>query len=182
MVAIQLPLDLIERVARALKKGGRREVGGMLMGEHLGEGWFRIADLSVQTSRGGAACFVRDPREHKAFIKDFFERTGHDFARFNYLGEWHSHPNHLPLPSDTDRDSMRRIVENEGNSPFFAILIVFRMDGGRVAMNATAYRRNAAPEEVDLIIEGGEATDASFLSRVKRKVARMLGLEKSTTS
>ena len=99
--------------------------------------------------------------------------------RFNYLGEWHSHPNHLPLPSDTDRDSMREIVEGDENSPFFAVLIIFRMDGRRVEMNATVYRRNAAPEEVDLIIERTKAIDASFLTRLKQKIARVLHIETS---
>lgn len=180
MIAIHLPFELVVRVAGALKKARQREVGGMLMGEHLGESRFRIVDLSIQTSGGGKACFVRDPRKHEAFIKNFFERTGKDFTRFNYLGEWHSHPNHLPLPSRTDRDSMREIVEGSDSSPLFAILIIFRMDRQQVAMNATAYRRDVAPEDVDLIIEHTEAIDASLLSRIKQRVACLLRIGKST--
>jgi hypothetical protein len=53
---------------------------------------------------------------------NFFER----YRRFNYLGEWHSHPSFSVQPSFEDIESMTDIVENGNSTITFAVpLIVF---------------------------------------------------------
>src|SRR5262245_2536321 len=97
-----VPTRIARRLARELRRAGHREIGGVLMGEHIGDDAFRVADMTVQRSGGSQTCFVRRPHEHKRALDRFFERTGGDYARFNYLGEWHSHPSFAPVPSGTD--------------------------------------------------------------------------------
>lgn len=88
---------------------------------------FRVVDLSVQRSGGSTATFVRDPADHEAQLKSFFARTKDDFTRFNYLGEWHSHPLFVPIPSETDRHSMQSIVENPDVGASFLVLLVVKL-------------------------------------------------------
>ena len=45
-------------------------------------------------------------------IASFFDRVNHEYVRFNYIGEWHSHPSFEPEPSTKDDLSMQDIVED----------------------------------------------------------------------
>jgi hypothetical protein len=65
-------------------------------------------DISFQKRGGTFAHFVRDPTHHKAFLTDFFASTGKDYKRFNYLGEWHSHPSSRRSCGDRPRRAHRR--------------------------------------------------------------------------
>ncbi len=105
-----LPTSIIDRFRSELRRGNWGEIGGVLVGEHIADETFRIVDVSVQRSGGTAAHFVRDPEKAKAFLSEWFKRTDNNFARFNYIGEWHSHPSFHPLPSMEDHQTMWDIV------------------------------------------------------------------------
>ena len=129
---LQIHPNTLARLTRELAQAGRREIGGVLVGEHLDRNTFRIADLSVQRHGGEEACFVRRPAHHKGFLDDFFARTGDAYDRFNYLGEWHSHPSFSTEPSGTDLLQMHEIVNDGPSGPPFAILL-----GGLTFVTAT---------------------------------------------
>ena len=93
-----LPTQVTKRLRQELRRAKAREIGGLLMGEHVRDDVFRVVDISVQRSGGSQTHFVRDPSSHAAQLDAFFARTGNDFTRFNYLGEWHSHPTFEPAP------------------------------------------------------------------------------------
>lgn len=97
------------------------------MGEHISESTFRVVDFSVQRGGGSHAHFVRDPKEHVAQLAAFFEHTGADFTRFNYLGEWHSHPSFPPSPSVSDIAEMVRLVDDPEVGASFAVLLIIRL-------------------------------------------------------
>ena len=137
---ILLPHDVAEKLVSALQDAGRREIGGVLMGEHVSEGVFRIRDLTVQRRGGTFASFVREVRAVLAPLRRFFHETGHDYARYNYLGEWHSHPSFTTEPSGKDSESMWRIVEDPTVGAHFAVLVIVRLaDAGELEGSATAY-------------------------------------------
>ncbi len=54
----------------------------------------------------------------------FFCETGHQYDRFNYLGEWHSHPRFPVTPSAQDVESMVDLVNGERGIDFAVLLIV----------------------------------------------------------
>ncbi|MAB12490.1 MULTISPECIES: Mov34/MPN/PAD-1 family protein [Alphaproteobacteria] len=120
---IEFPASLRRRMRRRLWWAGRREIGGILMAEQIAPGHFRLADFSVDDQTGGAAHFVRSTEYHQAALRSFFARTGDDYRRYNYLGEWHSHPRFPVIPSVDDCCSMRELVESE-RSIDFAILLI----------------------------------------------------------
>ena len=147
----------------ALSKARRREIGGILMAEQIGAGQFRIIDFSVDTVTGSAAHFVRSVGHHKAALDSFFEKTGSQFSRFNYLGEWHSHPNHLPIPSSTDIAAMEDLVAGERDIPFAMLLIVRITWWRRLLLSATLFQQGAAPQPVEVsdIIEERDHEETS---------------------
>jgi len=119
--------EVEQRIRLALRKAGRREIGGMLMAEQLSPDHFRIVDFSVDGFSGSHTLFRRDPQIHRATLDDFFDRTGRDYERFNYLGEWHSHPSFSVRPSAEDVATMTDIVQSPGSPITFAMLLIVRL-------------------------------------------------------
>lgn len=124
MVTISLPSDQRTRFRNCLRRAGKREIGGILMGEQVAPDHFRIVDFSVDATTGTAAHFVRSPDHHAEALATFFQKTGADFRRFNYLGEWHSHPSFPVRPSQQDLMSMQSLVDGERDIDFSALMIV----------------------------------------------------------
>lgn len=109
---ILLAPPILKRLRRELRRAGNREIGGLLMGEDLGNGDFRVVEISVQRSGGTEACFIRNPKGHQTELDTFFARTGNNYSRFNYLGEWHSHPSFTATPSAPDLATMLSLVND----------------------------------------------------------------------
>jgi len=61
-------------------------------------------------------------------LQSFFQNTNNQFTRFNYLGEWHSHPSYSTEPSSTDYQTMWEIVEDSTIGANFAVLIIVKLD------------------------------------------------------
>ncbi len=149
-----LPIRIVESLRRELR-GRLREIGGVLVGEHVEDETFRIVDISVQLSGGTAAHFVRDPIQAKAFLDNFFQRTGYDYRRFNYIGEWHSHPRFMPLPSGEDCTTMLDLIHDPAVGVNFAVLIIARLRlWSGMQLSATVFRKGCASEPVQVEIEG----------------------------
>lgn len=148
---VRFPKILHKRMVKALAKAGRREIGGVLMAEQIEPGTFVVVDFSIDSVTGSAAHFVRSVDHHAKVLKEFYEKTGDDYRRFNYLGEWHSHPNHLPLPSSVDISSMEQLIHSERNIPFAMLLIVKREWWRRIECSASLFQRGSAPEPIEFI-------------------------------
>ena len=173
-----LPLDIAGRLASELRRAGHREIGGLLMGEHVEGEVFRIVDISVQRQGGNSVCFVRRPKDHAAALDDFFQRTERDYVRFNYLGEWHSHPSFHATPSGQDLRAMQEIAEDPAVGVNFVVLLIVR-NRSRSAMeaSATAFRAGASPTVVKLKTEGAAGAIVAPSKRsLVAQVRRLLGL------
>jgi len=148
--------QIIKRLKRELRRAGGREIGGLLMGEHVSEEVFHVVDISVQHAGGSHSCFIRNPSDHKIQLERFFAQTGNDYARFNYLGEWHSHPSFEPVPSSTDVQTMQSIVDDPNVGVNFLVLLIPKLGSRkRFEATATAFRARTLPLSVLLL----EASD-----------------------
>lgn len=124
---IELAPEIDQRLRKALREAGRREIGGMLFAEQLAPARFRLMDFSMDQFSGSHTKFRRDPAMHQEAWEKFFEQTGREFSRFNYLGEWHSHPSFPVQPSMEDMETMFDIVENKNTAITFALLLIVRL-------------------------------------------------------
>lgn len=139
MLNLILPPDLIQVILAALREAGQREIGGILMAEHVGPNEFKVCELTVHR-RGAIASFVRLIEDAVGKLRQFFQRTDHDYKRFNYLGEWHSHPLFEPTPSKTDDISMLEIVQDKSVGANFVVLLIVKLDtNGQLAGTAHTY-------------------------------------------
>jgi [CysO sulfur-carrier protein]-S-L-cysteine hydrolase len=89
VLTLNIPHETVERLTLALRRAGHREVGGILMAEHVGHNVFTVRDVTLH-GMGGIARFVRRMEEALGGLHSFFARSSHEYTRFNYIGEWHS--------------------------------------------------------------------------------------------
>lgn len=134
-----------------LVAAGRCEIGGILMGQQLSRGHFRIVDFSVDPERGGSGHFIRHPEYHREVLEAFFERTSSEFLRFNYLGEWHSHPSFPVFPSEKDVDAMKCLVEEEHGIDFAVLLIARTRWRFLLDYAAVLFQQGGYTSEVDFV-------------------------------
>lgn len=161
-----LPQPILQRLRLDLKDARHREIGGLLLGEHVEGETFRVVEATVQKSGGSAVHFVRDPAQHQRQLDDFFARTGNDYARFNYMGEWHSHPSFEPLPSREDMATMQSIVEDPNVGVNFLVLVIPRLTRWNLLkLSAMLFRPACQPDFVDVEIEGEIATEPTGFIR-----------------
>lgn len=149
---VEITIAVRDRILTYLKKAKSLEVGGVLMAEQLNPGEFRIVDFSLDPASGGTAHFVRSPQHLSIALDTFFEKTGHDYSRYNYLGEWHSHPNHQPIPSSVDIDSMFQLLMEERNIPFAILLIVKKGFFKKFQCSATYFQLGQRPKSISVVI------------------------------
>lgn len=153
MLAITLTRDIVEQMTRALSAAGVRECGGVLMAEHIGHNHFSVRRITVQRT-GSIARFIREVRDAVSGLRQFFNSTGKDYIRFNYLGEWHSHPLFQAEPSSTDHDSMRRIIADPDTGANFAVLLVVKLDeSGALIGSAHTYLPDGSIHRSELLME-----------------------------
>lgn len=124
------------------------------MGEHIAESTFRVRSVTVQRGGGTVASFVRLVEELLRPLWDFFDRTGHQYRRFNYLGEWHSHPLYALRPSANDVQAMRNIVEDPEVGATFAVLMTVKLSGdAQLAGEVLIFPRGRQPFTGTLVLE-----------------------------
>jgi hypothetical protein len=141
-----LPPDIASRLVNALALAGQREIGGILMGEHVGTETFRVKDLTIQRKKGTFAAFVRIVAEILAPLRAFFDTTKHDYTRFNYLGEWHSHHSFALEPSGKDHMTMYEMVMDPQLGARFVVLLLVKLDEkGGLEESVTVYLPDRKP-------------------------------------
>jgi integrative and conjugative element protein (TIGR02256 family) len=148
---VEISEPVKDKLRRALRAAGSREIGGVLMGEQIAPGHFRVVDLSIDSQTGGRAHFVRSSEAHADALSAFFRETGHQYDRFNYLGEWHSHPRFSVTPSTQDITSMIDLVEGERGIEFAVLLIVRLHWWRRISCSCSLFCRSANPSPVDIL-------------------------------
>jgi integrative and conjugative element protein (TIGR02256 family) len=101
-----------------------KEAGGILIGRVLVEdGNYIIDDVSepMPTDKRSRFRFSRKTEGHQEYFNAVWEREN---GRCFYLGEWHTHPERVPIPSSIDRKDWNRLLNigYETGCLFFIIL------------------------------------------------------------
>ena len=96
------------------------ETGGILIGSYRG-GHIDVASSTVQQSRDFASKyrFHRRDRKHQSYASRAWRRSN---GLLTYLGEWHSHPEESPSPSDIDTRSWVAATQHARRSMVFLIV------------------------------------------------------------
>lgn len=162
---LRIPAEMIERRTNDLVRARSREVGGVLFGEQLSEGDFRIVEMTRQCSWGGTAVtFRRRGRAARNAILALHKKYGGDPFRFNYLGEWHSHPHAPAWPSPRDEVTMYQLLADQGDAVNFLVLMILKLHGHReLEIGATAYLSTGQKVLCEIDLENCEVIDVEAL-------------------
>jgi [CysO sulfur-carrier protein]-S-L-cysteine hydrolase len=150
---LRLPPDQVLLLHNALHRAGTLEIGGQIFGEQLGPSDFRAAELTFQRKSGTFARFIVDLVQAARDAVRFFDRTGHRYTRFNYIGEWHSHPRFEVRPSSTDVTSMLGLVGASDFQGNFAVLLIVRLIDQKLSAPAWVFGTAGRAENVTLEVE-----------------------------
>lgn len=83
------------------------EAGGILMGKRRGMHFEITFATAPQAKDARSRCrFTRHPDGHQEIAEGRFRATN---GEENYLGEWHTHPENHPTPSDIDVRDWKRL-------------------------------------------------------------------------
>lgn len=155
MVAIRIPDKLVDKLQRELGSAGSREIGGILMGEQITPGEFRVLEMTFQRHGGKIALFVRNARLALLALQQFFTRTEHRYHQYNYLGEWHSHPSFEARPSAKDHQSMVDVVCNPSTGANFIVLMIVRLgESVPIEASVTTYLPDGTVRAGTLLLNG----------------------------
>lgn len=151
---LRIAKQTLEAWTLALEKASTKEIGGVLFGEHVGTEDFRVVNITEQRRKGGEASFRRKSREAKRALKRLSAAHGNDHERFNYLGEWHSHPNTPAIPSHRDCLTMQSLLADTPSDANFLVLIIVRINGfGDIELSANTFLASGHMLECDIQIE-----------------------------
>lgn len=120
--SIWLSSRAIETMVTLASNAGRHETGGILIGRYSAEGWSADIVEATPKPRGSSSGWFWFQRSQNGLASLLQSRWQ---AGLHYLGEWHSHPGGLPLPSYPDIRAMQKIADDEAyrcSSPILVIL------------------------------------------------------------
>lgn len=104
---IELPPHLEAMMREETLRHGASETGGLLVGKREGD------TVKIVAASGPGPQAVHKPtifERDGAFSQAWLEQTMKDHGgKVEYVGEWHSHPNSVPIPSRRDITSLREI-------------------------------------------------------------------------
>ena len=101
------------------------EAGGVLIGRYIRNSLDIIIDevtVPMKGDRRQRFRFWRARKRHQQVLDQFWVKSG---GTSNYLGEWHTHPEDIPTPSNTDIKNWKRHLKQDifsGDALFFIIL------------------------------------------------------------
>lgn len=147
---LRLSPDQVNALRSALRRAGVNEIGGQIFGEQLAPSDFRATELTFQKRNGTFTQFVVDLLQAAQDAMQFFGRTRHRYTRFNYIGEWHSHPSFEVSPSGTDIAAMRALVSDREFRGTFAVLMIVRLDGDQLTCGAWLFDPSGHEQSVTL--------------------------------
>lgn len=141
-----IPHEISQQLVDALRQAGKREIGGILMGEHTGPDTFRVKEITIQHKGGTFAAFIRMVEDILGPLLAFFDTTKHDYKKFNYLGEWHSHHSFALVPSERDNMTMYNMVMDKQLGAHFVVLMLVKPDFHcQLEGSVTVYQPNKSP-------------------------------------
>lgn len=152
-----IPSPLSTKFIANLRKADDREIGGVLFAEQKAYSEFHLLDATFQMYGGETHSFERDGEKAQNDIlrlHRFFRGTP---QRFNYFGEWHSHPHSAVIPSHVDIRAMWQIIDNTDETVNFIVLLIVKLvQQSSLDIGATVFLRSGHTYKSTVVFETNE--------------------------
>lgn len=105
--------------------GHHREAGGILLGHRRGRHIeVTLATTPKRDDKRARMAFERLSLFHQSFAIRAWRRFG---RTLDYVGEWHTHPEHRPRPSTIDRTEWEKLLRASNRELLFMIVGISEM-------------------------------------------------------
>lgn len=132
---LELTLSISEGLLKNLIKIGQahypNEFGGILIGSYT-ENFkhLSVTDTILPTTyKSTKFHFERGIEDVENELKLYYSVDPPKY----YVGEWHTHPHHLPIPSYTDINALNEIIECATVSIKHPVLLIIGQDKGEIS-------------------------------------------------
>ena len=120
-IKIIIPKEIICKL-NSYYIGNTKEVGGILLGRFAGGIIYEVTEMvCIGSLHNTRIHYQRDVKMAQRIIDKRWRETN---GEINYLGEWHTHPNMLAIPSATDLNSLSAIMDKVGHILPVVILLI----------------------------------------------------------
>lgn len=151
-IMVRISRETISEMASFIQDDYKKpESGGILIGYFQENNSYVITDFTQpgegdKQSRYG---FVRSKKNAQKVLNCLFKESG---GKKIYLGEWHTHPEDIPCPSDTDKTSILKRIQNDRINAETIFMIIFGRKSfyiSSVANSGITIARNISYKEID---------------------------------
>lgn len=122
--ALFIRKSLLDKIGRKYSCAPHWEVGGILFGR-ISEIRKKIIIEQAEPIRGRrcfSLAYIRDSKKAQKAINALWKETQ---GEMNYIGEWHTHPNISPTPSQRDKRTIVELtMEKKSNYFPYTILLI----------------------------------------------------------
>lgn len=117
----QNPILTMKEAGRQV--GNQNEAGGIILGQVYENNRVCLTEVSEpnEFDKSSRFSFVRDKRMAQLIVNEAFHKSG---GKLIYLGEWHTHPEQYPRPSEIDKRMIKRQFEKNRINESFLILLI----------------------------------------------------------
>ena len=108
------------------------EFGGFLIGHYFdNQKQLNITDTILPKKYNATPdLFERDTDGVEEKLRVFYSETPQKY----YVGEWHTHPNNLPIPSSTDINAINNITNHKEVSIKSPVMLIIGYDKTRIVL------------------------------------------------
>jgi len=103
---------------------GKDEAGGVLLGRFIKKSKNIVVDrvtVPMIGDRRSRFEFIRNEKVHQRIITSAWNKSG---GTINYLGEWHTHPERVPSPSEKDLENWKNILRQGIFSSLYLYFVI----------------------------------------------------------
>ncbi|RDI09738.1 ThiF family adenylyltransferase [Flavobacterium sp. AG291] len=133
---IYISKDILDDIKNHLNHHYPKEFGGVFVGKLFHNSILIEKILIPDDYKNGRTIFVRHPGTLNQRLKSIFDTTK---GKVVYIGEWHSHPDGAPLPSQTDISAMKEISETESINITSPLLMIASISKKKFEANFYKY-------------------------------------------
>lgn len=152
MIELHLNSSIGKKMIKSCLKAGSNECGGILFGHHIAENTFQIKEITADPRQGGKfAFFVRNLKWSLKRLNHFFYKYKNEYQKFNYLGEWHSHPQFALMPSYQDNKTMEDLINDSSVGANFLVLMIIKLENEELKAKAWVYFPNKKRHDCQII-------------------------------
>jgi len=149
---IIIPAKITSLIKKHIDKYSPLETKGALFAEHLGDNIFKIDSVYLEP-KPGTTTYVKlvVNRVYQAFQNSFHKKHQYHFSKFNYIGDWHSHPLFECIPSSFDVEEVQKDLKNSNAN--FLVQLILKVNQDKLIGNAFYYSNQVSAKKIHLVIE-----------------------------